>query len=140
AMLAHPQAEWIWWLDEDTVITDMEYKISFHKYKVYNFVVHGWPKEVYVKKRWLGLNDGSFLIRNCQWSLDMLDMWAGMGPRKILIETEYYLEGYWIGIVDRLQNITDRYLEINKSEGMLRRRHAEKVSEAYGVLREPFLK
>nr|GEZ71644.1 galactosyl transferase [Tanacetum cinerariifolium] len=31
AMLAHPQAEWIWWLDEDTVITDMEYKISFHK-------------------------------------------------------------------------------------------------------------
>ncbi|GJX56444.1 galactosyl transferase [Tanacetum coccineum] len=179
AMLAHPEAEWIWWLDEDTVITDMEYKIPFHKYKDYNFVVHGWPKEVYVKKRWLGLNDGSFLIRNCQWSLDMLDMWADMGPRspnfdmwtkvllnefkhgptdqtalayliwkkqhewfgrKILIETEYYLEGYWIEIVDRLQNITDRYLEIEKREGMLRRRHAEKVIEAYGVLREPFLK
>ncbi|PWA90235.1 Galactosyl transferase [Artemisia annua] len=179
AMVAHPEAEWIWWLDEDTVITDMEYKIPFHRYKDYNFVVHGWPKEVYQKKRWLGLNAGSFLIRNCQWSLDMLDMWADMGPqspnvekwakiileefknpvcdqtalayliwktqnesfgRKILIETGYYLEGYWVGIVESLKNITERYLEIEKRAVMLRRRHAEKVSEVYGVLREPFLK
>ncbi|GJS63334.1 galactosyl transferase [Tanacetum coccineum] len=179
ALVAHPEAEWIWWLDEDTVITDMEYRIPFHKYKDYNFVVHGWPKEVYEKKRWLGLNDGSFLIRNCQWSLDFLDTWADMGPRspnfdkwtkflleeikhgptdqtalayllwkehyswlgkKMLIETRYYLEGYWILIVDTLKNITERYLEIEKSDRMLRRRHAEKVSETYGVLREPSLK
>ncbi|PWA88973.1 galactomannan galactosyltransferase 1 [Artemisia annua] len=63
--------------------------------------------------------------------------WLG---KKMLIETRYYLEGYWIVIIDTLMNITERYLEIEKMEGMLRRRHAEKVSERYGVLREPLLK
>lgn len=58
----------------------------------------------------------------------------------MLIETRYYLEGYWIDIIDTLKYITERYLEIEKMEGMLRRRHAEKVSERYGVLREPSLK
>ncbi|KAM0058969.1 putative xyloglucan 6-xylosyltransferase [Helianthus debilis subsp. tardiflorus] len=179
AMVAHPEAEWIWWLDEDAAFTDMEFKIPFEKYEGYNFVVHGWPKEVYEKKSWLGLNAGSFLIRNCQWSLDFLDSWADMGPRsknydkwadvlfnvfhhgsddqtalgylllkdhqkwygkKMLIETGYYLEGYWVVIVDTLKNITERYLEMETSAGMLRRRHAEKVSERYGVLREPLLK
>ncbi|KAI3502310.1 hypothetical protein L2E82_42669 [Cichorium intybus] len=179
AMVAHPEAEWIWWLDEDAVFTDMEYKLPLHRYKDYNFVVHGWPKEVYEKKSWLGLNAGSFLIRNCQWSLDFLETWADMGPqspnfdkwagilldvfkhesddqtamaylllkehqqwfgKKMLIETGYYLEGYWVLIVDTLQNITEKYLEIETTAGMLRRRHAEKVSERYGVLREPSLK
>ncbi|KVH96013.1 galactomannan galactosyltransferase 1-like [Cynara cardunculus var. scolymus] len=179
AMLAHPEAEWIWWLDEDAAFTDMEYKLPLQRYKDYNFIVHGWPKEVYVKKSWLGLNAGSFLIRNCQWSLDLLDSWADMGPRspnfdkwagilmnefkhesddqtalaylllkehqqwgtkRMHIETGYYLEGYWVLIVDTLKNITERYLEIETTTGMLRRRHAEKVSERYGVLREPSLK
>ncbi|KAJ9549578.1 hypothetical protein OSB04_022121 [Centaurea solstitialis] len=179
AMVAHPEAEWIWWLDEDAVFTDMEFKIPFHRYNDKNFIVHGWPKEVYVKKSWLGLNAGSFLIRNCQWSLDFLDTWADMSPgsvnfnkwesvlmnefrhenddqtalayllrkehqqwgrKKMLIETGYYLEGYWVLIVDTLKNITERYLEVETSAGMLRRRHAEKVSERYGLLREPSLK
>ncbi|PWA69227.1 Galactosyl transferase [Artemisia annua] len=178
AMLAHPEAEWIWWLDEDTVITDMEFKIPFHKYNDYNFIVHGWPHEVYVKKSWVGLNDGSFLIRNCQWSLDLLDMWVDMGPRspnldmwtkvlldefkheptdqtalaylfwknqhesfgkKMLLEEGYYLEGYWIEIVDTLEDISEKNLEIEKTEGILRRRHAEKVSEAYALLRDSSL-
>ncbi|KAH6763490.1 xyloglucan xylosyltransferase 5 [Perilla frutescens var. hirtella] len=26
-------------------------------------------------------NTGSFLLRNCQWSLDLLDAWAPMGPK-----------------------------------------------------------
>ncbi|GKE07881.1 galactosyl transferase [Tanacetum coccineum] len=101
ALVAHPEAEWIWWLDEDTVITDMEYRIPFHKYKDYNFVVHG----VLEHYSWLG--------------------------KKMLIETRYYLEEYWILIVDTFKNITERYLEIEKSDRMLRRRHAEKVSETY---------
>ncbi|GJX58610.1 galactosyl transferase [Tanacetum coccineum] len=103
ALVAHPEAEWIWWLDEDTVITDMEYRIPFHKYKDYNFVVHGWPKEVYEKKRWLGLNDGSFLIRNCQWSLDFLDTWADMGPRSPNFDkwTKFLLEEFKHGPTDQ---------------------------------------
>ncbi|KAJ7518082.1 hypothetical protein O6H91_21G054300 [Diphasiastrum complanatum] len=27
-----------------------------------------------------GLNVGVFLLRNCQWLLDILDAWATMGP------------------------------------------------------------
>lgn len=36
---------------------------------------------VYKDKNWIGLNTGSFLLRNCQWSLDLLDAWAPMGPK-----------------------------------------------------------
>ncbi|GJT64450.1 galactosyl transferase [Tanacetum coccineum] len=179
AMVAHPEAEWIWWIDEDAIITDMEYKIPFHKYKDYNFVVHGWSKLVYEKKRWLGLNAGSFLIRNCEWSLDFLESWADMGPgsqnyekwaqvlmdvfkyesndqvalaylllkdheesleKNIFIEKGYYLEGYWVTIVDTLKNVSEKYLEIETTDRLLRRRHAEIVSESYGMLREALLK
>ncbi|KAJ9550534.1 hypothetical protein OSB04_014579 [Centaurea solstitialis] len=179
AMLAHPEAEWIWWIDEDAAFTDMDFKVPLERYKDRNFVVHGWPREVYEEKNWLGLNAGSFLVRNCQWSLDFLDAWADMGPQsknhekwekilwktfkhgaddqtalayllvkekednlrsKVHIEIEYYLEGYWVVIKDTLKNITDKYAEIEKREKVLRRRHAELVSEAYAKLWEPHLK
>jgi xyloglucan 6-xylosyltransferase len=32
-------------------------------------------------KSWVSLNTGSFMFRNCQWSLDLLDVWAPMGPK-----------------------------------------------------------
>ncbi|KAG2282387.1 hypothetical protein Bca52824_053607 [Brassica carinata] len=34
-----------------------------------------------VDKNWIGLNTGSFLLRNNQWALDLLDTWAPMGPK-----------------------------------------------------------
>ncbi|KAF8694395.1 hypothetical protein HU200_038272 [Digitaria exilis] len=81
AMLAHPDAEWLWWVDADAVVTDMDFTLPLStKYAGHNLVLYGWPKEVYERKRWLGLNAGVFLIRNCQWSLDFLDEWARMGP------------------------------------------------------------
>ncbi|TKW01093.1 hypothetical protein SEVIR_8G155200v4 [Setaria viridis] len=81
AMLAHPDAEWVWWVDADAVFTDMDFSLPLAtKYAAYNLVLYGWPKEVYENRRWLGLNAGVFLIRNCQWSLDFLDEWARMGP------------------------------------------------------------
>jgi xyloglucan 6-xylosyltransferase len=43
--------------------------------------MHGWDEMVYKDKNWIGLNTGSFLLRNCQWSLDLLDVWAPMGPK-----------------------------------------------------------
>ncbi|GJX58612.1 hypothetical protein Tco_0290002 [Tanacetum coccineum] len=72
-------------------------------------------------------------------STGVLEHYSWLG-KKMLIKTRYYLEGYWILIVDTLKNITKRYLEIEKSDRMLRRRHAEKARETYGVLREPSLK
>ncbi|GAB2282722.1 Anthocyanidin 3-O-glucosyltransferase 7 [Dionaea muscipula] len=81
AMVAHPEAEWIWWVDSDAAITDMEFKLPLERYREHNLVVHGWPELIYKKKSWTGLNAGVFLIRNCQWSMDLIERWAGMGPQ-----------------------------------------------------------
>ncbi|CAM6111622.1 unnamed protein product [Calypogeia fissa] len=79
-MLAHPDIEWIWWMDSDAFFTDMEFELPMEKYDDYNLVLHGWNDMLYRQKSWIGLNTGSFLIRNCQWSLDILDSWAPYGP------------------------------------------------------------
>jgi len=50
------------------------------KYEGMNLVVHGFHNLLFDQHRWIGLNTGSFLIRNCQWSLDLLDAWAPFGP------------------------------------------------------------
>ncbi|KAA8531553.1 hypothetical protein F0562_006262 [Nyssa sinensis] len=81
AMVAHPEAEWIWWVDSDAAFTDMDFKLPLERYKDHNFVVHGWAHLIYEKKSWTGLNAGVFLIRNCQWSLDFMEVWASMGPQ-----------------------------------------------------------
>ncbi|XP_021837442.2 putative glycosyltransferase 7 [Spinacia oleracea] len=173
AMLAHPEAEWIWWVDSDAALTDMDFSLPLERYKEHNLVIHGWPKLVFEKKSWTGLNAGVFLIRNCQWSMDLLEKWANFGPispdyekwgeimksvfsdklypesddqtgiaylmvkegqkwkDKIYLEKEYYFEGYWVEIVDNLENITAHYSEIERKERGLRRKRAEKAGEDY---------
>ncbi|CAM6112130.1 unnamed protein product [Calypogeia fissa] len=81
-MVAHPEVEWLWWMDSDLVITDMEFKLPVDKYDGYNLVVFGDEHRVLELKDWKGLGTGNFLIRNCQWSLDLLDAWAEMGDVK----------------------------------------------------------
>ncbi|XP_065875935.1 glycosyltransferase 6-like [Euphorbia lathyris] len=82
AMLAHPEAEWIWWIDADALFTDMDFKLPLRRYdyKHHNMVVHGWGHLIYEDKSWTALNAGVFLIRNCQWSMDFMYKWANMGP------------------------------------------------------------
>lgn len=60
--------------------------------------------------------------------------------KKIYIETEFYFEGYWVGIVPTYDNITKSYSEMEKEVRTLRRRRAEKVSWSYGALREQHMK
>lgn len=83
AMVAHPEAEWIWWVDSDAAITDMDFRLPLHRYRNHNMVVHGWPEMVYAagSGSWTSLNAGVFLIRNCQWSMDLVGKWAAMGPQ-----------------------------------------------------------
>lgn len=80
-MLTNPGVEWIWWMDSDALFTDMSFEVPLEKYESYNLVMHGFDEKVYKQKLWTGLNTGSFFIRNCQWSLDILDAWAPMGPK-----------------------------------------------------------
>ena len=150
-MLSHPEIEWIWWLDSDAMFTDMVFQIPLSKYDKHNLVIHGYPDLLFDQKSWIALNTGSFLFRNCQWSLDLLDAWAPMGPKgpireeagkiltanlkgrpafeaddqsaliylllsqkdqwmdKVYIENQYYLHGYWAGLVDRYEEMIEKY-------------------------------
>ena len=58
---------------------------------------------------------------------------------KIYLESDYNLEGYWLAMVDGLDNITKEYMEIEKRVGILRKRYAERESEYYGEIREQYL-
>ncbi|KAK6117399.1 hypothetical protein DH2020_048855 [Rehmannia glutinosa] len=169
AMLAHPEAEWIWWVDSDAAFTDMDFELPLDRYKAHNLVIHGWPNLIYEKQSWTSINAGVFLIRNCQWAMDFMDVWAKMGPQapdydkwgeilkttfkdkifpesddqsglvylllkekdkwgdKIYLESGYYFEGYWMEIVGKFDNITEKYMQIEKKEPRLRRRHGEKA-------------
>ncbi|KAG2552514.1 probable glycosyltransferase 4 [Panicum virgatum] len=80
-MLAHPETELLWWMDSDLMLTDMLFEPPWDRYGSHNLVIPGWDAKVYGAKSWLGINAGSFIIRNCRWSLDLLDAWARMGPR-----------------------------------------------------------
>ncbi|KAK3002502.1 hypothetical protein RJ639_021488 [Escallonia herrerae] len=176
AMTAHPEAEWILWVDSDAVFTDMEFKLPLDRYKNHNLVVDGWPNLIHEKRSWTGLNAGVLLFRNCQGSMDFINDWASMGPqspdyekwgqvlkstlkdktypisddqsalvyllrkqeyisgKKIYLESEYCFQCYWARVVNQLDDVAEKYVEIEKRESRLRRRHAEVVSESYGPL------
>ncbi|XP_057416004.1 probable xyloglucan 6-xylosyltransferase 5 [Lotus japonicus] len=150
-MLSHPEVEWIWWMDSDAFFTDMVFELPLSKYDDYNLVLHGYPDLLFEQKSWIAVNTGSFLFRNCQWSLDLLDAWAPMGPKgpvreeagkvltanlkgrpafeaddqsaliylllskkdkwmdKTFLENSFYLHGYWAGLVDRYEEMIEKY-------------------------------
>ena len=150
-MLSHPEVEWIWWMDSDAMFTDMVFEIPMSKYKGYNLIIHGYSEKLFLEKSWVALNTGVFLLRNCQWSLDLLDAWAPMGPKgptreeagkvltaylngrpafeaddqsaliyllitqkekwmsKVFVENSFYLHGYWVDLVDRYEEMMDKY-------------------------------
>ncbi|XP_004500012.1 probable xyloglucan 6-xylosyltransferase 5 [Cicer arietinum] len=150
-MLSHPEVEWIWWMDSDAFFTDMVFELPMSKYNDYNMVIHGYPDLLFQQNSWIAINTGSFLFRNCQWSLDLLDEWAPMGPKgpireeagkiltanlkgrpafeaddqsaliylllskkdkwmdKVFLENSYYLHGYWAGLVDRYEEMMEKY-------------------------------
>ncbi|KAH7846705.1 hypothetical protein Vadar_017231 [Vaccinium darrowii] len=180
-MVAHPEAEWVLWLDSDAVITDMEFTLPLEKYRNHNFVINGWEDMIYEKKSWLGLNTGIFLIRNCQWSMEFIESWAELGPtnenhekvkeiikgsltdkefpgdeqsalvylmlkekekwgEKVYIENGYSFSGYWVGIVDGLERIEEKYRAVEAAASGLRRRRGEAVTGWYGKMREVYLK
>ncbi|XP_010477059.1 PREDICTED: xyloglucan 6-xylosyltransferase 4-like [Camelina sativa] len=150
-MLSHPEVEWIWWMDSDALFTDILFEIPLSRYEKHNLVIHGYPDLLFNQKSWIALNTGVFLLRNCQWSLDLLDAWAPMGPKgpirdeagkvltaylkgrpafeaddqsaliylllsqkdkwidKVYVENQYYLHGFWEGLVDKYEEMVEKY-------------------------------
>ncbi|CAN6553861.1 unnamed protein product [Malus baccata var. baccata] len=56
AMLAHPEVEWMWWVDSDMIVADMDFKIPLERYRDHNLVVYGWWHEIYDKHSWTSVN------------------------------------------------------------------------------------
>ncbi|KAF2557469.1 hypothetical protein F2Q68_00012910 [Brassica cretica] len=81
-MIAHPEAEWFWWIDYDESFIVMEFMASLH-YRYQNLVVYGWPSITYVIQSWIVVNANVFHIRNCQWSMEVIDTWKSMGPASL---------------------------------------------------------
>ncbi|GJN06989.1 hypothetical protein PR202_ga24774 [Eleusine coracana subsp. coracana] len=79
-MLAHPETEWLWWLDPTAVVTDMGFALPLDRYVTSNLVVHGHHADLFARRSWAAVSTRSLLLRNCQWSLHLLDAWATMGP------------------------------------------------------------
>ncbi|GFY93715.1 Galactosyl transferase GMA12/MNN10 family protein [Actinidia rufa] len=157
AMVVHPEAEWIWWVDSDAVFTDMEFKLPLRRYKAHNMVVHGWPHLIYEKRSWVGVNAGVFLIRNCQWSMDFMNVWASMGPQspnfakwgriqkstfpdKMFPASDDQSALVYLLLKEREKWADKIYVEGEYYFQGLRRRYAEKLSGSYAALREPYLK
>jgi hypothetical protein len=48
AMLAHPEAEWLWSVDVNAVFTDMDFSLPLAAYHDrYNLVLYGWPDKLF---------------------------------------------------------------------------------------------
>lgn len=83
-MLQYLEVEWIWWMDLDVMFMDMFFEFFIDKYKDYNMVLYGFDEMVYKMKSWVGFNIGSFFLCNCQWFLDLLDVWVFMGFKGVV--------------------------------------------------------
>jgi xyloglucan 6-xylosyltransferase len=81
-MLAHPEVEWLWWLDAGALVTDMGFELPLARYEGAHLVVRSDSYLLFQRRSWDAASTASFLLRNCQWSLDLLDAWAVMAPRQ----------------------------------------------------------
>nr|KJB46680.1 hypothetical protein B456_008G0841002 [Gossypium raimondii] len=150
AMLAHPEAEWIWWVDSDALFTDMEFKLPLERNCQWSMdLINTWSSMGPMSKdyeKWGQIQRLTFKDKLFPESDDQSALVYLLYTEKekyydhIYLEGEFYFEGYWVEIVGGYENTTERYLEIERGAPKLRRRHAEKVSEQYAAFREEFLK
>jgi len=88
----HPDVDWIFWTDVDSLITNPDIKLEDIIAKAnpeHNIIANMWPlpskftfthltseniKTHNVSSMWFMLHTGNWLIKNCQWSYDFLNM------------------------------------------------------------------
>ncbi|GFZ12126.1 xyloglucan xylosyltransferase 5 [Actinidia rufa] len=118
-LLSHPEVEWIWWMDSDALFTDMVFEIPLPKYdgglwicldewapmgpkgkirdeagKILTANLKGRPA--------FEADDQSALI---YLLISKKDQWMN----KVFVENSYYLHGYWAGLVDRYEEMIEKY-------------------------------
>ncbi|GLJ04757.1 hypothetical protein SUGI_0002750 [Cryptomeria japonica] len=68
-------------MDADAAITDMNFELPLKSYENYNMVMHGWEHLVYEKRSWTYIHARIFLMRKCEWSMELMERWASLGPQ-----------------------------------------------------------
>ena len=85
----HGDADIVWSLDLDTLITN-------HNYKVEDYLKEG--SDFFITKDVNGVNGGSFIVRNTKWSMEFMDWLLGKkGEEKMYCEQDAiraYMEEY----------------------------------------------
>ena len=90
-ILMHPESqlsqgiEWMLWMDDDAIFTDMEFNFPFADYDAagINLVIWGDPQRVYRANDIQGLNTGVFLLRKCEWSRQLMAEVAALATPSI---------------------------------------------------------
>jgi len=90
-VLMHPDSpvsqgvEWMLWMDDDAIFTDMNFTMPFHEYDEagINLVIWGDPQRVYRANDIQGLNTGVFLLRKCEWSRQLMAEVAALATPSI---------------------------------------------------------
>lgn len=72
--------DWIVWIDADILIMN-------HDFDVYS-LLKSKKRDMYVSTDFNGLCTGFFILRNCEWSRNLLDAWMFLGPLK----GDWYIE------------------------------------------------
>ncbi|KAK4393489.1 Galactomannan galactosyltransferase 1 [Sesamum angolense] len=110
AMMSHPEAEWIFWVDSDAIFTDMEFKIPLESMGPKSPDYPKWGRilrSTFKDKLFPESDDQSALI---YLLLKERRKWGDM----IYVENEYSLHGYWLDIVKKFDRIAKKYVEIEK--------------------------
>jgi xyloglucan 6-xylosyltransferase len=64
-MLAHPEVEWLWWLDAGALVTDMGFELPLARYEGAHLVVRGDSYQLFQRRAWDAASTASFLLRYC---------------------------------------------------------------------------
>ncbi|CAF1356510.1 unnamed protein product [Didymodactylos carnosus] len=104
-LLKERQNEWIMWVDSDALIVNMSFDIPFDRYVGYNLVIWGLDDLLYKKgDPFNGINTGVFLIRNCDWSREFIELIDSFGKKDGRIKEdllEKYLNKYLWGLFEQ---------------------------------------
>jgi len=90
-VLMHPDSlisqgtEWMLWMDDDAIFTDMNFTFPFDDYDAngINLVIWGDPQRVFRANDIQGLNTGVFLLRKCEWSRQLMAEVAALATPSI---------------------------------------------------------
>ncbi|CAM6093447.1 unnamed protein product [Calypogeia fissa] len=92
-MLSHPEIEWFFWVDSDTIFTDMLFEPPWKTYDGHNMIMWGINDYFYAEKSWTAFNADE----------------AVKAKVKLVDSPDYMISGWWEAIVDSYEDLMEKY-------------------------------